>query len=75
MLTDGMWGVNGIDKDQIGVSYEKFEWAMLMDEQNKTEDDINSRSKGVFKIYKRLNTKNKYKMLPILYCQNRIKFR
>ncbi|PNQ73899.1 NAD(+) synthase [Hanstruepera neustonica] len=67
--TDGLWGDDRTDEDQIGASYPELEWAMLMDDQGKTVDDFTGRSKDVFKIYKRFNTANKHKMIPIPICE------
>ena len=67
--TDGLWGDDRTDEDQIGASYPELEWAMAMDEKNKTENDFSGREKDVFKIYKRLNNNNKHKMAPIPVCK------
>ena len=67
--TDGLWGDNRTDEDQIGASYPELEWAMLMDDQGKTADDFDGRSKEVFNIYKRFNNANKHKMIPIPICE------
>jgi NAD+ synthase len=40
-----------------------------MDENGKTENDFSGREKTVFKIYKRYNTNNKHKMIPIPICE------
>ncbi|NKI30466.1 NAD(+) synthase [Croceivirga thetidis] len=67
--TDGLWGDNRTDEDQIGASYPELEWAMKMDEEGKTEDDFSDRQKEVFIIYKRFNSSNKHKMIPIPVCE------
>ncbi|WP_047419155.1 NAD(+) synthase [Cellulophaga sp. Hel_I_12] len=67
--TDGLWGDDRTDEDQIGASYPELEWAMAMADQNKTSQDFKGREKEVFQIYKRLNTANKHKMLPIPICE------
>lgn len=67
--TDGLWGDNRTDEDQIGASYPELEWAMEMDERGKKADDFEGREQKVFKIYKRLNTVNRHKMLPIPVCE------
>ncbi len=67
--TDGLWGDDRTDEDQIGASYPELEWAMKMDEQNKKAEDFTGRQKEVFKIYKRFNTANKHKMIPIPICE------
>ena len=67
--TDGLWGDDRTDEDQIGASYPELEWAMEMDAKQKTENDFSGREKEVFKIYKRLNNSNKHKMNPIPVCE------
>ena len=42
---------------------------MSMEEQGKTSDDFEGRKQEVFKIYKRFNTSNKHKMVPIPICE------
>lgn len=66
--TDGLWGDDRTDEDQIGASYPELEWAMDMDAQQKIASDFEGRQKEVFKIYKRLNTANKHKMIEIPVC-------
>ena len=67
--TDGLWGDDRTDEDQIGASYDELEWAMNMQEQGKTVDDFSGREKDVFSIYIRLNTINQHKMQPIPVCE------
>lgn len=66
--TDGLWGDDKTDEDQIGASYDELEWAMKQDALGKTETDFNNREKVVFKIYKQRNNANKHKMDPIPVC-------
>jgi NAD+ synthase len=66
--TDGLFGDNRTDEDQLGASYDELEWAMLAAESGKTAVDFNGREKSVFEIYKRLNTSNKHKMESIPVC-------
>ena len=67
--TDGLFGDSRTDEDQIGASYDELEWAMKMLEKGKTISDFNGRQLDVFKIYKRLNSINQHKMLPIPICK------
>ncbi|GAA4964684.1 NAD(+) synthase [Algibacter aquimarinus] len=67
--TDGLWGDDRTDEDQIGASYPELEWAMKMDDDGKTIDDFSGRQKEVFKIYKSYNSANKHKMIPIPICE------
>ena len=67
--TDGLWGDDRTDEDQIGANYDELEWAMSMNDQGKTIDDFEGREKEVFKIFKRYNSGNKHKMIPIPICE------
>ncbi len=60
--TDGLWGDDRTDEDQIGASYEELEWAMKF---NGDPTILTGRDKEVYYIYTSFNTKNKHKMLPI----------
>ena len=66
--TDGLWGDDRTDEDQIGASYPELEWAMNMDSQGKLSSDFTGREQEVFNIYKRYNNANKHKMIPIPVC-------
>ena len=66
--TDGLFGDDRSDEDQLGASYDELEWAMLADESGKTIDMFSGREKEVFSIYIRLNKLNQHKMQPIPVC-------
>ncbi len=66
--TDGLFGDDRTDEDQLGASYDELEWAMLADENNANTTDFHGREKLVFDIYKRLNLVNQHKMTPIPVC-------
>jgi NAD+ synthase len=66
--TDGLWGDDRTDEDQIGASYPELEWAMQKNEEGKSIDDFSGRKKQVFTIFKRLNSANQHKMVPIPIC-------
>jgi NAD+ synthase len=66
--TDGLFGDDRTDEDQLGASYDELEWAMLADESGKSENDFSGREKEVFSIYKRLNKSNQHKMNPLPVC-------
>ena len=38
--TDGLWGDDRTDEDQIGASYDELEWAMKMDDLGRNSDDF-----------------------------------
>jgi len=67
--TDGLWGDDRTDEDQIGASYPELEWAMTMADKNAKLDDFKGRKKEVFEIYTRLHKANKHKMMPIPVCE------
>jgi NAD+ synthase len=67
--TDGLFGDSRTDEDQIGASYDELEWAMIMLDKGKTENDFSGRKQEVFKIYERLNRINQHKMVPIPVCE------
>jgi NAD+ synthase len=67
--TDGLWGDDRTDEDQIGASYPELEWAMRMEDEGKTENDFSGREKEVFCIFKKFNSANKHKMIPIPVCE------
>jgi len=66
--TDGLFGDDRTDEDQLGASYDELEWAMLEAEKEKTAEDFSGREKIVFEIYKKLNSINKHKMTEIPVC-------
>lgn len=69
--TDGLWGDDRTDEDQIGASYPELEWAMNFAAQQDFENSqaqLNDRQKVVLEIYLRLNKANQHKMLPIPVC-------
>lgn len=66
--TDGLFGDDRSDEDQIGANYDELEWAMNAMEEGKNIEDFTEREAYVFKIYKRLNTINQHKMNPIPVC-------
>lgn len=66
--TDGLFGDDRSDEDQIGANYDELEWAMFQMENGKTIENFSGREAEVFKIYKRLNEINQHKMNPIPVC-------
>jgi NAD+ synthase len=49
--SDGLYGNEKTDEDQLGASYE-LEWAMLEEESGKSTSDFTGRQKEVFDILK-----------------------
>ena len=66
--TDGLFGDDRTDEDQLGASYDELEWAMLEEEKGKISENFLGREKIVFDIYKKLNTINQHKMIEIPVC-------
>jgi len=66
--TDGLWGDDRTDEDQIGASYPELEWAMKQVSLNKKTEDFSGREFEVMKIYTHLNRINQHKMRPIPVC-------
>ena len=68
MPSDGLFGDEKTDEQQLGASYDELEWAMLADEQKLDTDGFSDRENAVFNIYKKLNLVNQHKMKPIPVC-------
>ena len=64
--TDGLWGDNKTDEDQIGATYPELEWAM---DYKGDINNLNFREKEVLSIYKKLNSANQHKMHAIPICR------
>jgi len=64
--TDGLFGDNRSDEDQIGASYPELEWAM---EFAGDELGLSAREAKVLAIYKERHSQNLHKMNPIPVCQ------
>ena len=67
--TDGLFGDNRTDEDQLGASYDELEWAMKAAEKGRSSTDFLGRKKEVFEIYSRLNRANQHKIKPIPICE------
>ncbi len=63
--TDGLWGDDRTDEDQIGASYPELEWAM---DFAGDENTLSERQSEVLAIYRRLNRANQHKVDPIPVC-------
>jgi NAD+ synthase len=68
--TDGLWGDDRTDADQIGATYPELEWAM--DLRDKGSDprtmQLSDRQRVVLAIFDRLHAANRHKMMPIPIC-------
>jgi NAD+ synthase len=66
--TDGLWGDDRTDEDQIGASYDELEWAMHHLEQKADDKGLSDRQKEVLRIYNKLHKANLHKMVAIPVC-------
>lgn len=66
--TDGLWGDDRTDEDQIGATYPELEWAMAYEESGGDEAGLDARRREVLAIYRRLHAANRHKMEPIPVC-------
>jgi NAD+ synthase len=67
--TDGLWGDNRSDEDQIGATYDELEWALKYNDNNKVIDgELSDRQKEVLKIYTTRHIINKHKLEPPPIC-------
>jgi NAD+ synthase len=66
--TDGLFGDDRTDEDQLGATYVELEWAMNETEKGAISDNYSMRQKEVLDIFLRLNSMNKHKMNPIPVC-------
>lgn len=73
--TDGLWGDDRTDEDQLGASYDELEWAMKMQMEKKESSDFEGRKREVFELYNKLHRANLHKMVPIPICEIPVKWR
>ena len=73
--TDGLFGDDRSDEEQLGASYDELEWAMKMDQEGVDKVGFSGREKEVFSIYKKLNSANQHKMNPIPICKIPVKLK
>ncbi len=68
--TDGLFGDDRSDEDQLGASYPELEWAMaLRDSASEVnEDSLSPRQRKVLAIYDRLHAANAHKWNAIPVC-------
>ena len=63
--TDGLWGDDQTDEEQIGASYPELEWAMQFCGET---NSLNKREQEVLAIYTKMNHANQHKMQVIPVC-------
>ena len=68
--TDGLWGDDRSDEDQIGASYPELEWAMDLRERALDPEAmaLTDRQRTVLAIFDRRKAANRHKMEPIPVC-------
>ena len=68
--TDGLWGDDRTDEDQLGASYDELEWAMEQAALGRSTTDFtpDSREAQVLQIYQGHHSANRHKMDPIPVC-------
>ena len=66
--TDGLWGDERNDEDQIGASYPELEQAMAFIANSGDPSILEGRPLEVYNIYTKLNAQNRHKMVPIPVC-------
>ena len=68
--TDGLWGDDRTDEDQIGATYDELEWAMNYCENSNpfNQSSLSIRQTEVLNLYRDLNLRNQHKMKPIPIC-------
>lgn len=67
--TDGLFGDDRSDEDQIGATYPELEWAMEQYERGAMVEDFEGREREVMSIFVRRNRANRHKMEPIPICK------
>ena len=68
--TDGLWGDDRSDEDQLGATYDELEWAMEQSDGGRGPEDFaaDSREGKVLGIYLGHHRANRHKMDPIPVC-------
>jgi NAD+ synthase len=66
--SDGLYGAERTDEDQIGASYDELEQAMNQANKNINVETLSDREQEVFHIYSSYNKRNQHKMNPIPVC-------
>lgn len=69
IATDGLWGDNRTDEEQIGASYDELEWALnYYDKFGFIVENLTERQKEVLTIYVKRHISNKHKLEPPPIC-------
>lgn len=73
--TDGLWGDNRSDEEQIGASYDQLEWALNFHDSGLSEETLSDEQKRVLNIYigRHYATKHKLEAPPVCLIPENIK--
>jgi len=63
--SDGLYGAERTDEDQIGASYDELEWAMQQLQYGRSVESFTGREREVINIYISYNSRNQHKMKAI----------
>lgn len=63
--SDGLYGAEKTDEDQIGASYDELEWAMKQLADGHLVETFAGRKREVLNIFMSFNSRNQHKMNPI----------
>ena len=75
--TDGLWGDDRTDEDQLGATYPELEWAMAWTAEHaglsaearaEAVQALTWRQQEVLETFRRHHTANRHKMVPIPVC-------
>ena len=68
--TDGLWGDDRTDEEQLGASYDELEWAMhIIENEMSNNKKYTSRQIEVLELFKNLRLTNQHKMIQIPVCK------
>ncbi len=70
--TDGLFGDDRSDEEQIGATYPELEWAMEQTNKGMRPEQFDGREREVMDIYVRRNRANRHKMEPIPVCEVKV---
>lgn len=74
--TDGLWGDNRSDEEQIGATYKELEWALkYYDEVGHNKDQLTFRQQEILDIYEKRHTGSRHKLLlpPVCFIPREFK--
>lgn len=67
--SDGLFGDDRSDEEQIGASYPELERAMEQAERGVPPESLSGREREVYDIYLKRNRANRHKMEPVPFCK------